>query len=53
VGRAFRAVFVDPSRESRFELADIKSLSKNSCFLGVNLRGKICGHYSRAGYVEL
>ena len=53
VGRAFRAVFVDSSQESKFELKDIKSLSKNSCFLGVALRGKICGHYSRAGYTSL
>ncbi len=50
VGRAFRAVFVDSSEESKFEVKDLKSLSKNSCFLGVNLRGKICAHYSRSGY---
>ena len=47
-GRSFRAVLVDSlDRESPVTLADLKSLSKNNCFLGHSLPGRIARFFGR------
>ena len=53
VGKPLRAVFFRDCSPQPFLERDIKSLSKNSCFLNVELQGKIVGHYTRCGYVDL
>lgn len=48
-GKPFRAILFDSRVESPFGLSDIQSLSKNSCFLGSSLSGKLVAHYSSSG----
>ncbi len=53
LGKPFRAVFCDRRANEAFSMADIHSLSKNSCFFGVMLRGKIVGHFTKKGFFTL
>jgi dihydroorotase len=49
LGKAFQGVLVDLEDRSLFRSADLESLSKNSCFIGVELRGKIEKIFTKAG----
>ncbi|MEZ4815126.1 MAG: dihydroorotase [Bdellovibrionota bacterium] len=53
LGKPFRVAFFDPNSDEAFALSDIQSLSKNSCFLGVKLRGKLVGHFTKSGFFTL
>ncbi len=53
VGRPFRAVWVGDLQEKRpVAVSDLKSLSKNSCFLGQNLPGRVLAFYGRSGEIS-
>lgn len=49
VGRRLRAVLVDISQNVMVEERMMWGLSKNSCFLGQTLPGKIIAHYTSSG----
>ncbi len=53
VGKPFRAAFFSTDTVEPFSLKDIQSLSKNSCFLGTPLRGKVVGHFTKSGFFTL
>ena len=44
--------FFDPDVETTFELKDIHSSSRNSVFLGQELKGKVLGIFSKGKYLE-
>lgn len=52
-GKPFRAAFFDPNSIEVFRVEDIQSLSKNSCFIGKKLRGKLVGHFTKTGFFTL
>lgn len=52
IGKAFRAVVVDFNQSVLIQEREMWGLSKNSCFLGKSLPGKILGHYTANGYFD-
>lgn len=52
-GKPFRAAFFDPTIFEPFKVEDIRSLSKNSCFIGTKLRGRVVGHFTKSGFFTL
>jgi dihydroorotase len=52
VGRPFRAAWVGNLRDKKpVGPSDLKSLSKNSCFLGASLPGRVLAFYGSAGEI--
>ena len=50
-GRPFRAVwFDDQAQPAPIRLDELESLSKNNCFLGHPLPGRVCGVWNDAGF---
>jgi dihydroorotase len=52
VGKPFRAVLVNLEHEEKINSQNFWGLSKNSCFEGVLLPGKILGHATRSGWFD-
>ena len=52
VGSKANLTFFDPDLETTFELKNIHSSSKNSVFLGQELKGKVLGIFSKGKYLE-
>ncbi len=49
-GAPFRAVWVDVDAAPRkLELSELESLSKNNCFLGAELAGRVLGSFNSSG----
>jgi dihydroorotase len=51
-GRPFRAVVVDLDQTVRVQEREMWGLSKNSCFVGQELPGRILGHYTANGFFD-
>ncbi|MES3038602.1 MAG: amidohydrolase family protein, partial [Bdellovibrionota bacterium] len=52
VGRPFRAVLVDVTATEKVEEQNLWGLSKNTCFAGATLQGKIIAHGTRKGWFQ-